>query len=106
MAQDNERPYTHNAYIFKNYGRPNRQGQRPGWWQLEGRARIEPDGDFDVYLHSTPIGGFNGRIRCIRFDKPQPKEPDWLAVAAAHDEEERGPQRPGGDEDEAEESEG
>jgi hypothetical protein len=77
-------PFTHNAYIWKNYG-PMRRGtsQRPGWWQREGMARIEPNGDIFVFLHSTPIGGFDGRIKCVEIDKPQPAAPDWAEIAPA-----------------------
>jgi hypothetical protein len=95
MAKDKKKPFTHNVYIWKSYGRANKQGQRPGWWQLEGRARIEEDGEIYQYLHSTPIGGFDGRIRVIEFSKPQPPQPDWDDIATAHSQEESAPQRPG-----------
>jgi hypothetical protein len=37
-----------------------------------------------------PIGGFDGRIRCIEMGKPQPDGPDWLAIADDADEEDGG----------------
>jgi hypothetical protein len=57
--------FTHDAYIFKSEG--VRRGRRVGYWEKEGYAREEPDGSLFVYLHSTPIGGFDGRIRCYRY---------------------------------------
>ena len=94
---ENPKPFTHNAYIFKNHGQPRRgQTKRPGWWQREGYARIEADGSFSVFLHSTPIGGFDGVIRCIEFGQPQPAEPTWLLAGGEAEPE---PRRPGeGDE--------
>ena len=62
--------FTHDAYIFKTEG--VRKGRRLGYWEKEGYARAEPDGSFFVYLHSTPIGGFDGRIRCRRYDAAPP----------------------------------
>jgi hypothetical protein len=83
MAQDSGKPFTHNAYIWKNHGPPRRGvSQRPGWWQREGWARIDANGEIFVFLHSTPIGGFDGRIRCIEIDKPQPEAPNWAEIAA------------------------
>jgi hypothetical protein len=93
MAQQQSRPFTHRAYIFKSEG--VRKGRRLGWWQEEGRARVEADGSLFVYLHSTPIGGFDGRIRCYGFDQQQPEPPPYLDMDA--------PQ--GGDEDESGEDE-
>lgn len=97
-----KKPFTHNVYIWKNHG-PQRRGtsQRPGWWQGEGKARLEPNGEFFIFLHSTPIGGFDGRIRCVEIGKPQPEAPDWADIAAAEGE----PQRPGSDANDGEASE-
>ena len=66
------RPFTHSAFIFKNEGL--RKGRRFGRWINEGDARIEPDGSIFVYLHSTPIGGFDGRIRCLKIGTQPPEE--------------------------------
>jgi hypothetical protein len=87
-----KKPFTHNAYIWKQYGPPRRgTSQRPGWWQGEGKARIEEkDGEIFIFLHSTPIGGFDGRIRCVEIGKPQPEAPDWAEIAAAESEAEPG----------------
>jgi len=73
--------YTHDAYIFKSEG--IRKGRRVGFPVNEGVGRIEPDGSISVYLHSTPIGGFDGRIVCRKFGS---KPPDF---------DEEKPQRPG-----------
>jgi hypothetical protein len=74
--------FTHDAYIFKNEG--TRKGRKLGFPVAEGVARIEPDGSIFVYLHSTPIGGFDGRIRCRKYgDQP----PDFIGP----------PRRPGED---------
>jgi hypothetical protein len=62
--------FTHDAFIFKSEG--VRKGRRLGFWVAEGYARIEPDGSLFVYLHSTPIGGFDGRIRCIKYGSKPP----------------------------------
>lgn len=79
--------FTHDAYIFKSEG--IRKGRPVGYWQQEGVARIEPNGDLFVYLHSTPIGGFNGRIMCRTYGAPPPEDKEK-------------PQRPGEDGDEGE----
>jgi hypothetical protein len=65
-------PYTHSAFVFKVEGL--RKGFRRGRWINEGDARIEPDGSIFVYLHSTPIGGFDGRIRCFKIGTQPPEE--------------------------------
>lgn len=62
--------FTHDAYIFKSEG--TKKGRRLGFPVNEGVARIEPDGSIFVYLHSMPIGGFDGRIRCRKFGSPPP----------------------------------
>jgi hypothetical protein len=66
--------FTHDAYIFKSEG--VRRGRRLGFFVNEGLARIKPDGSIFVYLHSTPIGGFDGRIRCCKFGTSPPAEFD------------------------------
>ncbi len=63
--------FTHDAYILKTEGM--RKGRRLGFWVNEGVARIEPDGSLFVYLHSTPIGGWDGRIRCKKFGEKPPE---------------------------------
>lgn len=69
--------FTHDAYIFKSEGL--RRGKRLGYWEKEGFARQEPDGSFFIYLHSTPIGGFDGRIKCREYGtEPPPQEKDEL----------------------------
>jgi hypothetical protein len=75
--------FTHDAYAFKSEG--IRKGRRIGYWEKEGYARQEPDGSFYIWLHSSPLGGFDGRIRCYEYDSEPP--PDETG-----DEE---PQRPG-----------
>jgi hypothetical protein len=57
--------FTHDAYIYKREG--VRKGKMLGYWEQEGYARQEPDGSFYIYLHSTPIGGFDGRIKCYEY---------------------------------------
>jgi hypothetical protein len=83
---------THDAYIFKVEG--VRKGRKFGEWVPEGYARIEPDGELYVYLHSTPVGGFDGRIRCTEYGSGPPQH----RAAKAE------PKRPG-DVDEEEETE-
>jgi hypothetical protein len=82
MQTDNIK-ITHYVYIWRNYGPPRRNGQRAGWWQREGIQWSKPNGESSVFLHSTPIGGFDGRIRLVEIDKPQPAPPNWLEVAQA-----------------------
>ena len=69
-----KREFTHDAYIFKSEG--VRRGKRLGYWEKEGFARVEPDGSFFVYLHSTPIGGFDGRIKCFKYGNGPSEQPD------------------------------
>ena len=57
---------------FKNEGM--RKGRRLGRLQEEGKARVEPDGSLFIYLHSLPVGGFDGRIRCYRIGTKPPEE--------------------------------
>jgi hypothetical protein len=64
--------FTHDAYIFKREG--VRKGRPLGYWQAEGVGREEASGDFFVYLHSTPVGGFDGRIICRKFGEAPPAE--------------------------------
>ena len=76
--QNTSKPFTHNVYIFKAWGRPNRSGQRPGWWQREGVACFGPNDEMFVFLHSTPTGGFDGRLRIIDINMKQPELPAWI----------------------------
>jgi hypothetical protein len=86
-AGKSEIPFTHTAWILKT--ELVRRGRRVGRWIEEGMARVEPDGDVSwVYLHSLPIGGFDGRI-CLAKIGTSP--PDVMPT----------PQRPGDDEGEA-----
>ena len=65
--------FTHDVYIFKREG--VRRGRPLGYWQTEGVARLKSDGEFFIYLHSTPIGGFDGRLVCRKFgSEPPPDE--------------------------------
>jgi hypothetical protein len=80
--------FTHDAYIFKSEG--VRRGKRVGYWEKEGYAREEPDGSLFVYLHSTPIGGFDGRVICKKYGEPPPaekKEPQRPGQAQQPDDE-------------------
>jgi len=80
----NDKPsHTHTAWILKT--EVIRRGRRLGRWIEEGVARIEPDGSVNVYLHSLPIGGFDGRIHLAKIGT---SPPDVMPA----------PQRPGGDE--------
>jgi hypothetical protein len=63
--------FTHDAYILKTEGM--RKGRRLGYWIPEGVARVEPDGSLFVYLHSLPVGGWDGRIRCRKFGEKPPE---------------------------------
>ncbi len=56
-------PSTHSAWIMKTDA--IRKGRRLGRWIEEGDARHNPDGTTDIYLHSTPIGGFDGHIQLV-----------------------------------------
>jgi hypothetical protein len=75
-------PFTHTAWILKT--ELMRKGRRIGRWIDEGVARVEPDGSMNVYLHSLPIGGFDGRIHLAAIGT---SPPDVMPK----------PQRPGGD---------
>lgn len=81
-ASNNDKPpFTHTAWILKT--ELVRKGRRVGRWIDEGVARVEPDGSINVYLHSLPIGGFDGRIHLAKIGTRPPE------VMPA-------PQRPGG----------
>lgn len=67
--------FTHDAYVFKSVG-VRKGGHKLGYAVKEGFARIEPDGSIFVYLHSTPIGGFDGKIRCYKYGTKPPAEFD------------------------------
>jgi hypothetical protein len=83
--------FTHTAWILKT--ELVRKGRRVGRWIEEGVARVDPDGDVSwVYLHSLPIGGFDGRI-CLAKKGTSP--PDAIPT----------PQRPGDDAGEANDEE-
>lgn len=80
ITSKNGKPlYTHRAWIKKT--ELMRKGRRIGPWIDEGAARIDPDGDVSwVYLHSLPVGGFDGRICIARNgidpnDMPAPRRP-------------------------------
>ncbi len=86
-AKSDKPAYTHTAWILKT--ELIRKGRRVGRWIEEGVARIEPGGEISwVYLHSLPIGGFDGRI-CLT--KVGTSPPDVMPT----------PQRPGDDAGEA-----
>lgn len=86
MTGDNIK-ITHYVYIWRNYGPPRKgTSQRPGWWQREGVKWITDDDEERIFLHSTPLGGFGGLMRCVAIDAPQPAAPKWLEVAATMDE--------------------
>jgi hypothetical protein len=84
-------PFTHTAWILKT--ELIRKGRRVGRWIDEGVARVEPDGSVNVYLHSLPIGGFDGRIHLAAIGTAPP---DVMPA----------PQRPGQAHDDEEEAEG
>jgi hypothetical protein len=63
-------PFTHTAWILKT--ELIRKGRRVGRWIDEGVARVEPDGSVNVYLHSLPLGGFDGRIHLAKIGTNPP----------------------------------
>lgn len=84
--------FTHDAYIFKREG--VRKGRPLGYWQAEGVGREQPNGDFFVYLHSTPVGGLTGvsfaansvkrrppRNSATTRHQPPPRKPSGVRVA-------------------------
>lgn len=86
-APNDKPPFTHTAWILKTD--IIRKGRRLGRWIDEGVARLNADGSADVYLHSLPIGGFQGHIHLGKIGTsppdvmPAPQRPD----AAGNDEE-------------------
>jgi hypothetical protein len=64
------KPFTHTAWMFKT--ETIRRGRRVGRWINEGDARIEANGDINVYVHSTPIGGFHGHIYLAKIGTQPP----------------------------------
>jgi hypothetical protein len=91
MPEIAPKPFTHSAWMFKT--ETIRRGRRIGRWIQEGDARLEANGDANIYVHSTPVGGFNGHIYLAKIGTSPPDA-------------EPAPQRPGqtddGDEDESE----
>ena len=81
QAKNDKPPFTHTAWILKTD--IIRRGRRLGRWIEEGDARVEPDGSVNVYLHSLPLGGFNGRIHLAKIGT---SPPDIMSMSA--------PQRP------------
>jgi hypothetical protein len=79
-ARNDKPAATHTAWILKT--ELIRKGRRVGRWIEEGVARFEPDGSVNVYLHSLPIGGFDGRIHLAKIGTrppevmPAPQRPD------------------------------
>jgi hypothetical protein len=84
--QQDRAKFTHEAYVFKREG--VRRGRPVGYWELEGYSRIEPDGSIYTFLHSNPIGGFDGRIKSYPYGSAPP--PDETG-------DDDDPQRPGSD---------
>ena len=62
-TRDKRPPFTHSAWIMKTDA--IRKGRRLGRWIEEGDARHNPDGTTDIYLHSMPLGGFDGHIQVV-----------------------------------------
>jgi hypothetical protein len=62
--------FTHSAWILKTEF--VRKGRRVGRWINEGDARLEADGAINVYLHSLPIGGWDGRIHLAKIGSGPP----------------------------------
>ena len=87
QAENDKPPFTHTAWILKT--ELIRKGRRVGRWIDEGVARFEPDGSVNVYLHSLPIGGFDGRIHLAKIGT---NPPDVMTS----------PQRPDADEPDSE----
>jgi hypothetical protein len=83
-------PLTDDAWVLKTDA--IRKGRRIGRWIAAGEGRHNPDGSTDVYLHSLPIGGFDGHVQLT----PKGRRPVDIMSE---------PQRPsaaGGDDDEEE----
>jgi hypothetical protein len=81
LSTTNKRPpFTHSAWILKTQA--IRKGRRIGTWIEEGEARINPDGTLDIYLHSSPFGGWDGHIQLsLKGQRPtdimsEPQRPD------------------------------
>ena len=87
QAPNDKPPFTHTAWILKT--ELIRKGRRVGRWIDEGVARVEPDGSVNVYLHSLPIGDFEGRIHLAKIGTPPPDlNPAPQRPDAARDDEE------------------
>jgi len=69
------KPFTHTAWMFATA--TIRRGRPTGVWYQEGDARVEPNGDVNIYLHSTPIGGNYKHIYLVKIGNkvPSDKEP-------------------------------
>ena len=91
-SKSGPKPFTHVAYFFIRTGMFKRRVY--GYWKDGGRFRPEDGEDFYAKADMMPIGGWDGRILFRKIGDPPPGE---IVMA---------PQRPGSDEDEAEESEG
>jgi hypothetical protein len=62
-------PFTHTAYLFIRVGATKR-GKVYGYWKDGGRFRAE-GGPF-AFIDMVPRGGWDGRIRFVKFGDPPP----------------------------------
>jgi hypothetical protein len=81
-------PYTHTAYLFIRTG--VRRGRVYGYWKDGGRFRPDNGDNPVAFIDMLPRGGWDGRIKFVKFGDPAPEN------------EPREAQRPGETEDEAE----
>ena len=70
------KPFTHTAWMFATA--TIRRGRPIGRWYQEGDARVEPNGDVNIYLHSTPIGGNYKHIYLVKIGNKMPSDKDEL----------------------------
>jgi hypothetical protein len=87
------KPFTHTAWLFAT--ETVRRGRRIGRWHQEGAARVEPNGDVNIYLHSTPIGG---NLKHIYLSKIGNKAPDGTEPAPSGEDGDEGDE--GGEDEE------
>jgi len=69
-AKTADTPFTHTAYFFIRTGA--RKGRVIGYWKDGGRFKATDGGNYFAFADMLPRGGWDGRIRFVKFGDPPP----------------------------------
>ena len=89
-------PFTHTAYFFIRTGA--RKGRVIGYWKDGGRFKATEGGNYFAFADMLPRGGWDGRIRFVKFGDPPPGSEAPQRIGADDDDD-------GGEEEGADDSE-